>query len=88
VVTAILFVFFSAIAILQVENDPNSNIKTAEDAFWWAYVTLTTVGYGDRFLVTTEGRIIAGILMTAGVGPVGTFAGFVASWFAAGIEGN
>lgn len=78
---AILMVIFSAIAILQVENDPNSNIKSAEDALWWAYVTITTVGYGDKFPVTTEGRIIAAFLMTAGVGLFGTFTGFVASWF-------
>lgn len=81
VVIGILCIFFSAIAILQVEDDPASNIKTAEDALWWAYVTLTTVGYGDRYPVTTEGRIIAAFLMTAGIGLVGTFAGFVASWF-------
>lgn len=80
-VVAILMVIFSAIAILQVENDPNSNIKTAEDAIWWAYVTITTVGYGDKFPVTTEGRVIAAILMTAGVGLFGTFTAFVASWF-------
>ncbi|WP_421795147.1 potassium channel family protein [Haliscomenobacter sp.] len=79
--TAILLVIFSAIAILQVETDPNSNIKTAEDAIWWAYVTITTVGYGDKFPVTTEGRIIAAILMTAGVGLFGTFTAYVASWF-------
>lgn len=80
-VIAILLVIFSAIGILQVENAPNSNIKTAEDAIWWAYVTITTVGYGDRFPVTTEGRVIAAILMTAGVGLFGTFTAFVASWF-------
>ena len=80
-VIAILLVIFSAIAILQVENEPNSNIKTAEDAIWWAYVTITTVGYGDKFPVTTEGRIIAAILMTAGVGLFGTFTAFIASWF-------
>ena len=79
--TAILLVIFSAIAILQVETDPNSNIKTAEDAIWWAYVTITTVGYGDKFPVTTEGRVIAAILMTAGVGLFGTFTAYVASWF-------
>jgi voltage-gated potassium channel len=78
---AILLVIFSAIGILQVENDPNSNIKTAEDAIWWAYVTITTVGYGDKYPVTTEGRIIAAILMTAGVGLFGTFTAFIASWF-------
>lgn len=80
-VIAVLMVIFSAIAILQVEDDPNSNIKTAEDAIWWAYVTITTVGYGDKFPVTTEGRIIAAALMTLGVGLFGTFTGFLASWF-------
>jgi voltage-gated potassium channel len=80
---AILLVIFSALAILQVETDPNSNIKTAEDAIWWSYVTVTTVGYGDKFPVTTEGRIIASVLMTAGVGLFGTFTAFVSSWFLA-----
>ncbi len=80
---AVLMVIFSAIAILQVEDDPNSNIKTAEDAIWWSYVTITTVGYGDKYPVTTEGRIIAAFLMTAGVGLFGTFTGFLASWFVA-----
>lgn len=80
-IIAVLMVIFSSIAILQVENDPNSNIKTAEDALWWSYVTITTVGYGDRYPVTTEGRIIAAFLMTVGVGLFGTFTGFVASWF-------
>jgi voltage-gated potassium channel len=82
-VIAVLIVIFSSIGILQVEDDPNSNIKTAEDALWWAYVTITTVGYGDKYPVTTEGRIIAAILMTAGVGIFGTFTAFVASWFVA-----
>lgn len=80
-IIAVLIVIFSAIAMLQVEDAPNSNIKTAEDAIWWAYVTITTVGYGDKYPVTTEGRIIAAILMTAGVGLFGTFTAFVASKF-------
>lgn len=78
---AILMVIFSSIAILQVEHDPKSNIKTAEDAIWWAYVTITSVGYGDKFPVTTEGRIIAALLMTVGVCLFGTFTAFLASWF-------
>jgi voltage-gated potassium channel len=81
VIIAILMLLFSSIAILQVETAENSNIKSAEDAIWWAYVTITTVGYGDKFPVTTEGRMIAMVLMTVGVGLFGTFAGFVASWF-------
>lgn len=94
-IIAILMVIFSAIAILNVERDaPNANIRTAEDALWWAYVTITTVGYGDKYPVTTEGRVIAVALITVGVGLFGTFTAFVASWFvekkneAAGRERN
>jgi voltage-gated potassium channel len=76
-----LMVIFSSIAILQFEKDVNSNIKTAEDAIWWSYVTITTVGYGDKFPITTEGRIIGAMLMTAGVGIFGTFTALVSSWF-------
>jgi voltage-gated potassium channel len=78
---AFLMIIFGSIAILQVEHDPNSNIKSAEDAIWWAFVTITTVGYGDKYPVTTEGRIIAGFLMITGVGLFGTFTGFMATWF-------
>jgi len=78
---AILLVVFCSIAMLHFETEPESNIKTAEDAIWWAFTTITTVGYGDRYPVTSEGRFIAGILMCAGVGLFGTFAGFLASWF-------
>jgi voltage-gated potassium channel len=80
-ILAVMFIIFSAIGILAVEHDPHSNIKSAEDAIWWAYTTITTVGYGDKYPVTTEGRLIDMFLMTAGVGLFGTFTAFVASWF-------
>ncbi len=79
---SMLLVVFGAIAILQLEkNIEGSNIQNAHDALWWAFVTITTVGYGDFYPVTFEGRIVAAMLMTAGVGLFGTFTGFVASWF-------
>lgn len=78
---AIMMVIFGSISILQVEQDPNCNIKTAEDAIWWSFVTITTVGYGDKYPITTEGRVIAAFLMVTGVGLFGTFTGFIASWF-------
>jgi voltage-gated potassium channel len=78
---ALLLIIFCSAAILQFETDPESNIKTAEDALWWAFTTVTTVGYGDRFPVTGEGRFVATILMFAGVGLFGTFSGFLAAWF-------
>ncbi|MFA5205647.1 MAG: ion transporter, partial [Lentisphaeria bacterium] len=63
-----VLVVFSSIAILNCETSPEANIKTAGDALWWSFSTITTVGYGDCYPVTTLGRIIAAILMTAGVG--------------------
>ena len=80
---SILLLVLSASAILQFETSPEANIRTPEDAVWWAVVTITTVGYGDKFPLSTEGRLIAALLMTAGVGLFGTFSGFVAAWFLA-----
>ncbi|MES2441119.1 MAG: ion transporter [Verrucomicrobiota bacterium] len=71
-----------SMGILSLEKGAeNGNIKNASDALWWSIVTITTVGYGDRYPVTDGGRIIAAILMTAGVGLFGTFTGFIASMF-------
>jgi voltage-gated potassium channel len=78
---ALLLVVFSSVAMLHFETDPASNIKTAEDAIWWSLTTITTVGYGDRYPTTSEGRFIAAILMCAGVGLFGILSGFLASWF-------
>ncbi|ADQ79387.1 Ion transport 2 domain protein [Paludibacter propionicigenes WB4] len=76
-----LMLIFGSISILQVETVPESNIKTAGDAIWWSFVTITTVGYGDKFPVTGEGRVIAAFLMVTGVTLFGTFTGFIAAWF-------
>jgi voltage-gated potassium channel len=80
-ILAVLLIIFSSIAILEFEDNPQSNIKTAEDAIWWSYTTITTVGYGDKYPVTLEGRIIAMALMTFGVGLFGTFTAYVSSLF-------
>ena len=81
ILVAFLLLTFCSIAILQFETAPDSNIKGAHDAVWWAVATVTTVGYGDRYPVTGEGRMIAVILMSAGVGLFGVFSGYLASWF-------
>ena len=71
-----------SMAILRLEQAiPTSNIKTPSDALWWSIVTITTVGYGDRYPVSDGGRIVAVILMIVGVALFGTFTGFVASLF-------
>lgn len=81
VIMAFILVSFSSIAILNVETDPTSNIKTAGDALWWALVTITTIGYGDRYPVTTEGRVIAACLMIVGSTLFATFTAYIASTF-------
>lgn len=78
---SILLVVASSIAILQFETGPTSNIHSAEEAIWWAIATITTVGYGDLYPVTTEGRIVASLLMVFGVILIGTLSGFAAAWF-------
>jgi voltage-gated potassium channel len=80
---AFLLLVVASISVLQFEVAENSNIHTAEDALWWAITTVTTVGYGDLYPVTTEGRFVAAVLMCAGVGLFGTFSGFLAAWFLA-----
>lgn len=78
---SVTLTLFASIAILNVEDVPQANIRTAEDALWWSVTTMTTVGYGDRYPVTFPGRVIAIVLMTAGVALFGTFTGLVASYF-------
>jgi voltage-gated potassium channel len=81
---ALLLVVVCSIAVLHFETTREANIRTADDAVWWSFATITTVGYGDRYPVTPEGRFVAVILMCAGVGLFGTMSGFVAAWFLGG----
>jgi len=61
-----------AIGLFVVEGDvPQSKVTNLGDAFWWAIVTVTTVGYGDIYPVTVEGKIIASILMIFGIAILG-----------------
>jgi voltage-gated potassium channel len=86
--TAFLFIAFSSISILICERSNDANIKTAEDAVWWSVTTFTTVGYGDKYPVTTEGRVLGMILMVAGVGMFAGLSGLMASYFLGGQDGK
>jgi voltage-gated potassium channel len=61
-------VTLGAVAEYLVEStDPEAKITNTEDAFWWAIVTVTTVGYGDVYPITPGGKIIASMLMIIGI---------------------
>jgi voltage-gated potassium channel len=59
--------FVTTMLVGYFEQDAGGNIEDYEDAFWWAITTITTVGYGDRFPITPEGRGIAVLLMITGI---------------------
>ncbi len=81
-------VILGAVAEYLVEStDPEAKITNIEDAFWWAIVTVTTVGYGDLYPVTPGGKIVASMLMIGGIAILGVListlgAGLIESRFA------
>ena len=80
VMAAMIVLVVCSILVLQFESrSPDANITTGGDALWWALVTITTVGYGDFFPVTTAGRITGAFVMFAGVGIIGALASILAS---------
>jgi voltage-gated potassium channel len=75
-----VIVFSSALGFHYFEMDINQNVHGFWDSFWWAMTTVTTVGYGDIYPVTTGGRIVAIVLMLTGIGTLGLYTAAIASW--------
>ncbi len=71
---------------MRKQDADGANITTFGDALWWSTTTVTTVGYGDRFPVTTGGRLIAVALMVVGIAVVGAVTGSVAAWMVGQVQ--
>lgn len=83
-----LIVFVGSLAMLNAERGHKGPIQTFGDSLWWAMTTITTVGYGDTYPVTTTGRLIAVGVMVAGIAVLGTVTGMIASWVVDQVSAN
>jgi voltage-gated potassium channel len=78
----IILLGLSSYFILIAESgNPEANINSATDAIWWSIVSVTTVGYGDRFPVTFPGRFVAIFLMIGGIGLFSVLTSYLSSAF-------
>lgn len=76
----LLTIFVAGLAVLDAEQGHHGPIQNLGDALWWAFVTITTVGYGDYFPITFEGRAVAVALMVGGIALIGIVTATLASW--------
>ena len=78
-ITIVVLEFAAILMVVAEENAPGSNIKSGGDALWWALVSVTTVGYGDRYPVTVPGRFVGALTLIVGIGLFSTITGFIAT---------
>ncbi len=88
----IVFVVFTTLvlstsAVLYFEKDVG-NITTADEALWWSFITITTVGYGDYFPVTTIGKLFTSVLIVCGIASFGTAISYINQKAAGVIQRN
>jgi voltage-gated potassium channel len=77
----VLVSFAAALAVLDAERaNPNAGIDSFPKALWWTLTTISTVGYGDVYPTTWEGRLVAASLMVGGIALLGVITGMIASW--------
>lgn len=81
IAAALLLIWQASLLVLDVERHaPGASIRSFGDAIWWAFCTVTTVGYGDFTPVTLPGRTVAVLLMVGGVVLVGLITATFSSW--------
>lgn len=80
--------FFLLLALIPLleQNAPNASIKSLFDAFWFSIVTLTTVGYGDYYPVTTGGKILGLVLILFSLGLLSFFIGKITNILQVSME--
>ncbi len=74
-------VLLSSSLLLRFEGSINPEINSFFDAVWLTVVTITSIGYGDSYPITTEGKIVAIFLMFFSIVLIGAIAGIVSHNF-------
>ena len=77
-----------AVGLYVAEHGVNPAVESPLDAFWWGLSTMTTVGYGDVFPTTGEGRLAAAVLMIFGIGLYSIITATVTSFLIGGDKDN
>ncbi len=80
VMTLLSIIIVSSFFVLYVEQDVG-NINTAEDALWWTFISISTVGYGDYYPVTNIGKLLASLLIMSGIVGFGTVVSYLSGKF-------
>lgn len=81
-----LLVYVAALAMLDAERGGSGDIQTLRDGLWWAFVTITTVGYGDFVPATETGQLIAVGIMIGGIALIGVVTATLASWIVEKVD--
>lgn len=80
-----LFLYFAALLLLAdfwivyFERGKNPSFQNYGDGLWWALVTVTTIGYGDKVPITLQGRLVGSGVILVGIGLVGLFMGKISA---------
>ncbi|MBL4828782.1 MAG: ion transporter [Aliivibrio sp.] len=78
-IMVILITVGSGLMLMIESQHPDANIKDGGDALWWAFVTISTVGYGDHYPVSSSGKLLASVIIICGVGMFGMISGLISS---------
>ena len=89
VLMTVAVIEFGSMAMLAIEEPvAGSNIKTASDALWYLVVTISTIGYGDKYPITDLGRIMGTVVLVTGVALFSTLTGYLAHFFYSAGQGE
>jgi voltage-gated potassium channel len=78
----------AAAAYWTFEHGQNHLVHSFGDALYWAFITVTTVGYGDVTPVTPEGKILSGVLIFLGIGLIGVASSRLTSRWLRSTDGS